>query len=100
TMPDRPDRFRVTGDDVLEGGISNGGIPLECEGLLRETLLLDPGGAAAVAANIASRTPGAFDVAVATQRVAVEQTAWYALRNPRIDPAPLLAHSGIGGILP
>ena len=44
--------------------------------------------------------PGAFDVTVAAQRVAVEQTAWYALRNPRIDPSPLLAHSGIGGILP
>jgi hypothetical protein len=100
SMPEVSDRLRITGDDVLEGGINNGGIPLECEGLLRETLLLDPGGAGAIAATAASRTAGAFDVATATQRVTVEQTAWYALRNPRIDPAPLVARSGIAGTLP
>jgi hypothetical protein len=30
----------------------------------------------------------------------VEQTAWHATRDPRIDAAPLAAHSGIGGRLP
>ncbi len=100
TMPELPDRFSILGDDVLESGVSNGSVPVECEGLLRETLILDPGSAPAITATAASRTTGAFDVASATQRVTVEQTAWYALRNPRIDPAPLLARSGITGTLP
>ena len=99
-MPDRPERFSVRGDDVLESGIGNGSVPLECEGLLQETVLLDNGGAAVIAANVAQQTTGAFDVATAAQRASVEQTAWYALRNPHIDGAPLLAHSGIAGTLP
>jgi hypothetical protein len=100
SMPDLVDRFLVGGDDVLESGIGNGSVPLECEALLRETVLLDPGGADAVATTAAARTTGGFDVAAATERIRVEQTAWYALRNPRIDPAPLLARSGIAGTLP
>lgn len=99
-MPDRPERFAIRGEDVLENDIGNGSVPLECEGLLRETVILDNGSAAAIAANIAGRTEGTFDVATAAQRASVEQTAWYALRNPRIDAAPLLAHSGIAGTLP
>ncbi len=100
TMPDHAERLLVTGDDVIENNIGNGGIPIECEGLLRETAILDPGGATAITATVATRTTGAFNIATATQRVTVEQTAWYALRNPRIDAAPLLAHSGIAGTLP
>jgi hypothetical protein len=100
TMLDLPTRFRIGGDDLLEGAVGNGSIPLECEGLLHEVLILDPGGASAIAATVASRTTGGFDIATAAQRVTVEQTAWYALRNPRIDPGPLLARSGIAGVLP
>jgi len=99
-MPGRAEKFHVAGDDILERGIANGSVPLECEGLLRETLLLDTGSAPAIAATVDSQTSGTFDVATATQRVIVEQSAWYALRNPRIDPAPLLARSGIAGTLP
>jgi hypothetical protein len=100
TMPDLVDRFRIGGDDLLETGIGNGSVPVECEGLLREVMILDPGAAPAIATNAAQRASGAFDIATAVQRVTVEQTAWYALRNPRIDPGPLLARSGIAGILP
>ena len=100
TMPGRPERFHVAGADILEGGIANGSVPLECQGLLCETVLLDTGSAPAIAAAAASQTIGTFDAATATQHVIVEQTAWYALRNPRIDPAPLLARSGIAGTLP
>jgi hypothetical protein len=100
TMPDLSDRFAITGDDVLETGIANGSVPLECEALLRETAILDTGAAATIAATTAQRTTGSFDVATATAHITVEQSAWYALRNPRIDPAPLLARSGIAGTLP
>jgi hypothetical protein len=100
TMPDRLERFLVTGADVLETNIGNGSVPIECDGLLQETVLLDTGSAAAIAATAAARTTGTFDLATATQHINVEQTAWYALRNPRIDPAPLLARSGIAGTLP
>lgn len=99
-MPDLPERFAVRGEDVMENGIGNGSVPLECEGLLRETVILDNGSSDTIAANIAGRTEGTFDVATAARHASVEQTAWYALRNPRIDAAPLLAHSGIAGTLP
>ena len=100
TMPGLAERLFLRGDDVLEGGIGNGSVPLECEGLLRELVLLDPGSSAAIAANAAALRGSGFDVGTAQLHVAVEQTAWYALRNPRIDPAPLLASSGIRGMLP
>lgn len=100
TMPDVPARPLLRGVDILESGIGNGSVPIECEGLLRETVLLDSGSSGAMAATMAVRQGAGFDVATAAQRIRVEQTAWYALRNPRIDSGPLLANSGIAGMLP
>jgi hypothetical protein len=100
TMPDNIDRFLINGDDILEQGVGNGSVPPECEELLRETAILDTGSADAIAATTAARIGGSFDTTTATTRIAVEQSAWYALRNPRIDSAPLLARSGISGTLP
>lgn len=110
TMPQLPGRFGVFGTDILESGVSNGSVPVECEGLLQETVLLDNGAAPVIAANMAARqnaTQGnvtrdnaAFDSATAARNIAVEQTVWTALRNKRVDAAPLLARSGITGMLP
>ncbi len=36
-------QVRLGGSDVLERGVENGSVPLECEGLLQETALLDTG---------------------------------------------------------
>lgn len=104
-MPQTRNRFFVRGEDVLESGVENGSVPIECEVLLRETVLLDSGAArsiaAAAAAAVSAASPGtALDQATAARHIAVEQTAWYALRQPGVDHGPLLARSGIAGRLP
>jgi hypothetical protein len=90
-------RTGVTGDDLLTRNVENGSVPLECEDLLRELVLLDPGSAAPAAQSLA--VPGVDPAQVAT-RLAVEQTAWWAAWDPRFDAGPLLAKSGIAGTLP
>ncbi|MGD0452779.1 MAG: hypothetical protein ABSB69_04220 [Solirubrobacteraceae bacterium] len=88
-------RACTRGADVLERGVENGSVPIECEGLLEETALLDTGSAAVIAASVS-----AVPDAQAERNITVEQTAWYSLRNPRVDHGPLIAHSGISGTLP
>ncbi len=92
-----PIRPSVTGDDVLERGVENGSVPYECEDILRETALLDPGTAPAAAQAAGSTGTAALEVA---NRFMVEQTAWWSTRDPRFDASPLLALSGITGTLP
>jgi hypothetical protein len=86
----------VTGEDLLERGAENGGIPIECEDLLREVAVLDPGSAAVIARKrgAGARAPGG------AQAMAVEQTMWWATRDPRVDQAQLVALSGFAGKLP
>ena len=91
-------RPSISGDDLLERGAENGSIPPECEDLLREAVLLDPG-ASVPAAQISTGLSGAKLLAQA-QNVAVEQTAWWATRDPRTDAAPLVAKSGYTGMIP
>src|SRR5262249_56437619 len=77
----------VGGEDILERGAENGSIPIECEDLLREVAMLDPGSAAVIA-----RQRGAGDAAPGgTQAVTGEQTLWWAARGPRVHPAPRAA---------
>src|ERR1017187_7900662 len=83
------------GPDLLTRGVENGAVPPECDALLSETVLLDPGSAPAAA--VAGQT------AAPTSRldsVLVEQTVWWALRDPAIDPAPIVSRSGYTGHLP
>ena len=96
-VPGLPARPSVSGDDVLERGVENGSVPHECEDILTEVVLIDPG-TAAVAAQAAGTAP-ANQQAVATNFM-VEQTAWWATRDPRFDAGPLVARSGIRGTLP
>jgi hypothetical protein len=98
-VPGVAGRLSVGGADILAIGVDSGSVPAECQGLLGETALLDPGAAPAIVAAVGSRVPAAATTA-ARRNVTVEQTAWYALRDPRIDHGPLLAHSGITGMLP
>jgi hypothetical protein len=107
-----PIRPAVGGDDLLERGVENGSVPPECEDLLRETVLFDPG-ASVAAAQAATFTPSRVgtvavgraaaiaptDLALA-RNFTVEQTVWWATRDPRVDPGPLIARSGIAGMLP
>jgi hypothetical protein len=104
-MPTIAVRPSVHGADILEHGVENGSVPLECEGILEETALFDTGSASAIAATAAARAaaiPGhpALDRSVAERNVAVEQTVWYSLRNPRIDHGSLITLSGFAGTLP
>ena len=92
-------RLTVKGADVLERGVENGGTPPECEDLLHEVALLDPGSAEA-----GGREPlkGADNTAVQAQAESfvVEQTSWWSTRDPRVDHAELYARSGVSGMLP
>jgi hypothetical protein len=91
-------RPSITGDDLLLNGIENGSVPPECEDLLRETVLQDPG-TAVPAARISTGFAGAQLLSQA-QNFMVEQTSWWATRDIRVDHGPLIAASGIRGTLP
>jgi hypothetical protein len=93
-----PNRPSITGDDLIMQGVENGSVPLECEDLLREVVLIDPG-SALVAAQSSTSFTGA-QLQEQARRFMVEQTVWWATRDIRIDPAPLVSHSGITGTLP
>jgi hypothetical protein len=91
-------RPAITGDDLLLRGVENGSVPPECEDLLRETVLHDPG--TAVHAARASTSLQGAQLLQQAQNFMVEQTAWWATRDPRVDHAPLITKSGIAGMLP
>jgi hypothetical protein len=91
-------RPSITGDDLLLNNIGNGSVPPECEDLLREAVLQDPG-TAVPAAQISTGLKGAQLNAIA-QNFMVEQTSWWATRDIRVDHGPLTAVSGIRGTLP
>lgn len=91
-------RPSITGDDLLANGIDNGSVPPECEDLLREAVLQDPG-TAVPAAKISTGLAGAQLNSIA-QNFMVEQTSWWATRDVRVDHGPLIAASGIRGTLP
>ncbi len=96
----QPNRPSVQGDDVLERGIENGSVPPECEDLLREAIILDPGAAMALAnASQSASSSTSFTTSIA-KNFAVEQTVWWATRDPNFDHGPLVANSGITGMLP
>lgn len=90
----------LTGAQVLEGGVDHGGVPPECEDLLRELALLDPGSAAAAATATSAHKLLEQELTDKAKVFAVEQMAWWVTRDERRDAAPLLARSGIRGTLP
>jgi hypothetical protein len=99
-VPQQPDESAsITGADLLTRGVENGAVPPECDSLLNEAVLLDPG--SSLAAALAAAT-GESGVPVDTRRdhVLVEQTVWWALRDPAVQPAPIISRSGYAGHLP
>lgn len=112
-----------TADPILENSVENGSVPPECEDLLREVVILDPSAAvnlaqaalapvtpfraaanankaAPVAAPPVAAAPTAAQINAVAKNFIVEQTAWWATRDPRFDHGPLVAQSGIAGTLP
>ena len=89
----------VTGADMLARGVENGAVPPECDALLSETALLDPGSSLAAALAAATGQPPAV-VDARRDNIMVEQTVWWALRDPAIQPAPIISRSGYSGHLP
>lgn len=112
-------------EDILDRGVENGSVPPECEELLGEVALLDPGSSVpivesgttgiifddsmdakaavksdATANQQAAYQSGPFVKAQAVQRLMVHQTSWWATRDPRVDHSPLVSKSGFGGLLP
>jgi hypothetical protein len=103
---DRPTHGTLTGRQLVERGVDNGGVPAECTDVLYETVLLDPGSAGAAIDQLLGggggrgrEVPDRFHVRV-SQNWQVEQTAWWVLNDPRVDPAPVLTRSGVTGTLP
>jgi hypothetical protein len=100
----RPGRV-IHPSDILEHFVQNGSVPPECDELLGEVALLDPGSAAPVVDSARPATPTTPALSPAartaeTRRVMTEQTAVWALRDPRIDHGPLVARLGFSGTLP
>src|SRR5262249_52730887 len=79
--------------------VENGSVPIDCEDLLRELVLLDPG-SAQPAAQFASPGASAAIVSQVATKISVQQTAWWATWDPRFDSGPLISKSGIEGTLP
>ncbi|TMQ04432.1 MAG: hypothetical protein E6J90_51460 [Deltaproteobacteria bacterium] len=95
-------RAVIHASDILERPLLHGGVPPECEELLEELGLFDPG-ASAIIAEVARATERAGDVlsAPAIARIAeTEQTAWWATRRPTSDARAIAALSGYTGTLP
>jgi hypothetical protein len=95
-------RAVVYARDVLERPLLHGGIPPECEELLEELGLFDPG-ASAIIAEVARASEGRGDVlssAVLTRVAETEQTAWWATRSKATDGRAIAALSGYEGTLP
>ena len=90
-------RYAVSGADVLDRGVENGSVPPDCDDLLKELILLDPG--SAYAASQVNVGAGA-NLSARVQNLQVEQTSWWATRDSRVDQAPLTAVSGLAGMLP
>ena len=90
-------RASVQGADLLERGVENGSVPPECDDLLRELALLDPGTALAAAHAAAGNNPSTSSLQALANNFMVEQTAWHAIRDPRVDHGPLISQSGLAG---
>lgn len=92
-------RLAVRPTDIFDHPLQHGGIPSECEELLAEAGLLDPGSAAVIGAALAGRG-GTGSAAVLAARAQAEATAWWAVRDPAADASAILAQSGFEGRLP
>ncbi|MGR4867335.1 hypothetical protein ACIPRI_00545 [Variovorax sp. LARHSF232] len=91
----------VNAEDFLDRSISNGSMPPECEDLLNELALLDPGSSLPIArlATAKTRASATTQRAIA-DTVQVQQTAWWATRDPRTDPSAVLSLAPFAGTLP
>ena len=100
-LPDGSRGF-VEGGELLVGWGGSGSVPPECDEIVRELVLLDPGSAPAAAdAVLAGRAvPSSAERERQEQRVAVEQTAWWITRDPRADHAEIVERTDLEGTLP
>ena len=98
---DGTQRAAVSGDEVLDVPFTGApDLPADCADLVREAVLLDPGSARAAALLTLPALDDGSAVEDLTQNFMVEQTVWWALRDPLVNAGTLLARSGITGTLP
>jgi hypothetical protein len=88
-------------EDILDAGIGNGSVPPECDDLLSELLLLDPGSAPVLvkAATRGERLSAQVERDHAETMIA-QQTAWWAMRDRRADTSALVNLAPFTGTLP
>jgi hypothetical protein len=86
---------------LLARRLTRAGLPVECDDLLAEIVLLDPGSARPAAQlvlpPVASNDPGIDELA---GTFLVEQTVWWVLRDPSVDASAIERYSGLHGTLP
>jgi hypothetical protein len=101
-LGDGNQRATVQAGALLETGFAPPNLPPDCVDLVRETVLLDPGSARAAALTTLPPLagPDTRTVDELTRNFLVEQTVWWALRDPLVDGTALLSRSGIAGSLP
>ena len=101
-LRDLPGGGALRGQDILASGAVNGSIPPECNDLLNELAIHDPGSATFGARSGArdGKRLSSDMVTRAARAYAVEQTIWWAARDSKRDLAPLAAKSGYAGTLP
>ena len=101
-LGDGTQRATVEAGALLDTPFGHPDLPLDCADLVRETVLLDPGSAraAALATLPPLAGPDTSTVDDLTRNFMVEQTVWWALRDPLVNAEALLARSGIAGSLP
>ena len=88
-------------DDILDRGVDNGSVPPECDEILGEAVMLDPGSSAPIVNSVAKTIPiPTAQIAAHVQSVMVDQTSWLVTRDPRIDHGPVVARSPFAGTLP
>ncbi len=91
----------VQAEDLLDRSVANGSVPPECEDLLGELALLDPGSSLPIARLATARTQAtASSQRALADTVQVQQTAWWATRDPRCDSAAVLGLAPFAGTLP
>lgn len=95
----RAARLAIRGAAIFDRPLSHPDVPEECAALLAELGLLDPGSSLAIAEALDAGPTRRADERV-RRRVEVEQTAWWATRDTRIDPGAIVALSGFAGTLP
>ena len=90
----------IQAEDLLDRNIANGSVPPECEDLLNELVLLDPGSSMSIARLAGGQRAATGQRIALADKVLTQQTAWWATRDPRTDASAVVSLAPFNGSLP